>query len=123
ITRQIFEIDRDRLTSGGGTSAMDMMLQFIRQTARDEHFAAPAADLLVHDRIRTNREIQRVPLRQRLGTTQPKLRDAVYIMEANIEQPLSLSELAVHTKLSERQLGRLFREKLDCTPNEYYMQL
>ena len=123
ISNRLYEIDRDRLTSGGGTAAMDMMLHFIAGFDEDTQRAAAVADLLVHDRIRTDREIQRVPLRQRFGTTQPRLRDVVAIMEANIEEPLDSAELAAHAGLSERQIERLFRDHLCCTPKGYYMEL
>lgn len=123
VSDRIYEIDLDRLTSGGGTAAMDMMLHYMSTMDHSEHLAPAAADLLVHDRIRADRESQRVPLLQQLGTTQPKLRDAIALMEANIEEPIGLPELSAHTGLSKRQLERLFHDKIGCTPNAYYMQL
>lgn len=123
VSDHLYEIDRNRLTSGGGTAAMDMMLHYIAMVRADRDLAGAAAALLVHDRIRTGRESQHLPLRHEVGTTQPKLRDAVTIMEANIEEPLALAELARHAGLSKRQLERLFAAELDCTPGTYYMQL
>ncbi|MDZ7829843.1 MAG: hypothetical protein U5K33_10280 [Halofilum sp. (in: g-proteobacteria)] len=38
-------------------------------------------------------------------------------MEANLEDPIRLPELANYVDMSERQLGRCFREHLDCTPS------
>lgn len=123
VSDHLYEIDRDRMTSGGGTAAMDMMLHYISLTDQDSRVAASAAELLVHDRIRTGRESQRLPLVHLVGRAQPKLRDAVSIMEANIEQPLSIREVAGHTELSERQLERLFAAELESTPAEYYLLL
>ncbi|ROO27017.1 AraC family transcriptional regulator [Salinisphaera orenii MK-B5] len=123
VSDHLYEIDRNRLTSGGGTAAMDMMLHYIAMVRADGDLAGAAAALLVHDRIRTGRESQHLPLRHEVGMTRPKLRDAVTIMEANIEEPLALAELARHAGLSKRQLERLFAAELDCTPSSYYMQL
>ncbi|WP_440997413.1 GlxA family transcriptional regulator [Arhodomonas sp. SL1] len=123
VSNHLFELDGDRYTSSGGTAAMDMMLQLIARRDDSGRLAAAVADLLVHDRVRDDREPQRVPLRQRLGTSQPRLREAIMIMEANIEEPLRLNELAGHVGLSERQLERLFRRHLDCPPSQYYMEL
>lgn len=123
VSDHLYEIDRNRLTSGGGTAAMDMMLHYISLISRSDELAAAAAELLVHDRIRIGRESQRLPLVHLLGRAQPKLRDAVSIMEANIEQPLSIREIANHTVLSERQLERLFVSELKSTPTEYYLRL
>lgn len=123
VSDHLYEIDRDRLTSGGGTAAMDMMLHYISLLDPSDNIAPAAAELLVHDRIRIGRESQRLPLIHLLGRAQPKLRDAVTLMEANIEQPLSVHEIAAHTALSERQLERLFVTELDYKPIKYYLHL
>jgi len=123
VSNHMFEIDRDRFTSSGGTAAMDMMLQLIARGENGPEIAAAAADLLIHDRMRDSHDLQRIPLRQRLGTARPKLSSAVAIMEANIEDPIRLSDLADYVQLSERQLERLFHDHLDCTPRQYYMEL
>lgn len=123
VSDHLYEIDRDRMTSGGGTAAMDMMLHYMSLIDQSDDITAAAAELLVHDRIRIGRESQRLPLVHLLGRAQPKLRDAVSIMEANIEHPLSIGEIADHTALSERQLERLFVAELKSTPTEHYLHL
>ncbi len=123
VSNHLYEIDRDRFTSGGGTAAMDMMLELIRRSEHGPAIAASTADLLVHDRVRDGHDRQRVPLRQRVGTDEPGLRTAVAIMEGTVDDPLSIAEIASHAKLSERQLARLFRKHLDCTPTRYYRDL
>jgi AraC family transcriptional regulator, glycine betaine-responsive activator len=45
------------------------------------------------------------------------------LMEANVEEPLSLDELARMTEVSQRQLQRLFRRSLGLTPLQYYLNL
>ena len=44
-------------------------------------------------------------------------------MEANIEELISLDEIASHVGLSRRQLERLFQKYLHCVPTRYYMRL
>lgn len=122
-SQQVFEIDRGRYTCSGGTAAMDLMLQYILRHPDGPNIASAVADLLVHERIRGVRDRQRIPLWQRLGTTQRHLSAAVMIMEANTSEPLRLPEIASHVGISSRQLERLFHEHLDCTPLEYYMEL
>lgn len=123
ISDHLYEIDRDRMTSGGGTAAMDMMLHYISLAGQNSEITASAAELLVHDRIRVGRESQRFPLIHRLGTDKPKLRDTAAIMEANIEQPLTMREIANHVALSQRQIERLFASELNISPMEYYLRL
>ena len=123
VSNRLYEIDRNRFTSGGGTAAMDMMLELIRRDGAGSAVAGSAADLLVHDRMRSGADLQREPLRQRLGTGQPALRTAVAIMEGTVNEALPIAEIAAPVRLSARQLERLFRAHLGCTPNRYYRDL
>ncbi|HXH03125.1 MAG TPA: GlxA family transcriptional regulator [Candidatus Competibacteraceae bacterium] len=122
ISSELFEIDRDRYTCSGGTAPLDMMLHLIgRQQGAD--LAAAISEEFICERIRDRHDRQRVPLRLRLGTSQPKLIEAVSLMEANLEEPMSPDELARHVGLSRRQLERLFQKYLNCVPTRYYLEL
>ncbi|MBF8747484.1 GlxA family transcriptional regulator [Pseudomonas monteilii] len=123
ISNQLFELDRDRFTCSGGVAAMDMMLQLVARQAGGQDVAAKAAELLLCDRVRGERERQRVPLRTLLGSAQPKLSQVVAIMEANLEEPLGLDELASLNDVTVRQLERLFHKHLQRTPSQYYLEL
>ncbi|PVZ42497.1 GlxA family transcriptional regulator [Pseudomonas sp. CC120222-01a] len=123
ISSQLFELDRDRFTCSGGVAAMDMMLQLVARQAGGQAIAAKAAELLLCDRVRGERERQRVPLRTLLGSGQPKLSQVVAIMEANLEEPLGLEELASLNEVTVRQLERLFHKYLQRTPSQYYLEL
>ena len=123
ISNQLFELDRDRYTCSGGFASMDMTLQLIAREPGGREIAAHAAELLLCDRARSAQEQQRVPLRQKLGTSQPKLSQVVAIMEANLEEPVSLEELARLNEVSIRQLERLFHKHLQRTPSQYYLEL
>ena len=122
ISQELFEIDRDRYTCAGGVAPMDMMLHLIRRHHGSE-LATAVSEQFSCDRIRDNHDRQRVPLRHRIGTGQPKLMEAVSLMEANIEEPMALDELSQHIGLSRRQLERLFKKYLNCVPTRYYLQL
>ena len=119
----LYEIDRDRYTCSGGIAPVHMMLNLIRLQPDGAELAAMAAELMVCERIRSTGDMQRVPLRQRIGTSQPKLSEAAALIESNLEEPLSVDELARHVKLSARQLERLFNEYLQCTPGAYCLEL
>ncbi|MFZ5957834.1 GlxA family transcriptional regulator [Pseudomonas knackmussii] len=118
----LFSIDRNRFTSSGGTAPMDMMLHLIgREHGRD--LPAAISEMFVCERIRDEQDRQRVPLRHTLGSCQPKLMEIVALMEANIEEPIELDEIAVYVNVSRRQLERLFQKYLDCSPSRYYLKL
>ena len=122
VSQELFEIDRDRYTCAGGVAPVDMMLHLIRRQHGSE-LATAVSEQFICDRIRDNHDRQRVPLRHRIGTGQPKLLEAVSLMEANIEEPMALDELSQHIGLSRRQLERLFKKYLNCVPTRYYLQL
>ena len=122
VSSELFELDRDRVTCSGGTAPLDMMLTIINR----EHgggLAVEVSEEFICERIRGRNDRQRIPLRLHLGTSQPKLVEAVSLMEANLEEPMSLDELAKHVGLSRRQLERLFQKHLNCVPTRYYLEL
>ena len=122
ISPELFEIDNNRYTCAGGTAPLDMFLHEIRN-AHGADLASAITEQFMCDRIRDKHDRQRVPLTQRIGTNQPKLAEAVSLMEANIEEPMTLDELSFHVGLSRRQLERLFQRYLQCVPTRYYLEL
>ncbi|RCV86610.1 GlxA family transcriptional regulator [Billgrantia montanilacus] len=122
LTTRLFCIDRDRATCSGGTAPLDMMLNLIaKDHGRD--LAAGISEMFICERMRNEQDQQRIPLRHVLGTTQPKLLEIVALMEANLEEPIALDELAGYVCVSRRQLERLFQKNLHCSPSRYYLKL
>jgi AraC family transcriptional regulator, glycine betaine-responsive activator len=122
VTGGLFEIDDDRFTSAGGTTALDMMLSVIT-TQHGPDMAAQVAETILHSPIRHHSENQRLSLPARIGARHPKLVSIIEKMEENLEDPLSPSLLAKQAGLSTRQLERLFRRYLDRSPKRYYLEL
>ncbi len=121
-TEELFELDRDRYTSAGGTAPMDMMLNIVK----NEHghkLAVAISEQFMCDRMRGPYDRQRIPLKLLVGTNQPKLTDAVALMEANLEELIALDDLASLVGISRRQLERLFKKYLNCVPRRYYLDL
>ena len=122
ISPDLFELDRDRYTCSGGSAPLDMMLTLIGR-AHGGELAAAIAEMFICERIRSVHDRQRIPLKQRFGSSQPKLIEIVQLMEANVEEPMSLDELSRHVGISRRQLERLFQKYLNCVPTRYYLEL
>jgi transcriptional regulator GlxA family with amidase domain len=121
-TSHLFDWDRDRMTACGGLSVLDLLLALL---ARDHgaELAGAVSEELVVERIREGGERQRIPLQNRLGSSHPKLTQAVLLMEANIEEPLTTDEIAQHVCVSRRQLERIFKQYLNRVPSQYYLEL
>ncbi len=122
VTNNLFEVDGRRYTCSGGTAAMDMMLFLIGQQ-QGMTLAASISEQFVCERIRSSDDPQRIPLKARIGANQPKLIEAVTLMEANIEEPLSTDDLSHHVGVSRRHLERLFKKHLQTVPSRFYLQL
>jgi transcriptional regulator GlxA family with amidase domain len=118
----LFEIDHDRATCGGGASVADLFLHIVGRQLGAEITTA-LAELLLLDRIRGRDDRQRIPLQNQVGGNQPKLVQAVMLMEANLEEPLTTDEVAQHVCVSRRQLERLFKQHLEKVPSQYYLEL
>lgn len=122
VAADLFEVDRNRLTCSGGTAALDLMLHLIQEKHGNE-IATKVSEQCLLDRIRQSHDHQRMPYRVRLGVHNPKLINAIEMMESNIEEPLNQEMLARYIGLSRRQLERLFRKHLGRTPAQYYLEL
>jgi len=122
IERTLYVIDRDRMTCAGGTAPMDMVLALIT----DHHgvdFARLVSDWYMHTEIRPAIGPQRGGLVERVGVNTPAILHAVEAMEDNLAEPLPLNRLADRARVSERQLNRLFREKIGRSTMGYYRDL
>jgi len=122
LTKSVFVIDGNRLTTAGGTASIDLMLKLIADD-HGEELANAVADQLIYSSIRTDQDTQRLSIPTRIGVRHPKLSRVIQIMEQSIEEPISPATLARDVGLSTRQLERLFRRYLDRSPKRYYMEL
>ncbi|TDK45079.1 GlxA family transcriptional regulator [Antarcticimicrobium luteum] len=122
LTKSVFVIDGNRITTAGGTSSIDLMLKLIAND-HGEDLASAVADQLIYSSIRTDQDTQRLSVPTRIGVRHPKLSQVIQMMEANIEEPISPAILARDVGMSTRQLERLFRRYLNRSPKRYYMEL
>jgi transcriptional regulator GlxA family with amidase domain len=122
FSEQLFAIDRDRYTCTGGVAPLDLMLHIIReQLGRD--IVPLISEQFILDRIRNDQDRQHIPLQARVGLFHENLIEAAALMEANIEEPLSLDEIAALVGVSRRQIERLFKRYVGQVPTKYYLDM
>lgn len=122
VTNKLFEFDRDRFTSSGANATLEMMLHLISEQ-HGHDLSAAVAEQFIHITVADPDQPQRMPLRQRLRISHPKLIDVITRMEDNLEETLSREELAANVGLSTRQVERLFKKYLGRTPARHYLEL
>lgn len=122
LTKSVFVVDGNRVTTAGGTSSIDLMLKLIADQY-GEDVANLVADQQIYSSIRTDQDTQRLSVPTRIGVRHPKLSQVIQKMESHIEEPISPAALAKEVGMSTRQLERLFRRYLNRSPKRYYMEL
>ncbi len=122
LNDQLFTIDRDRFTCSGGVAPLDLMLHLVKSKL-GARVSQLISEQFIVDRVRNDRDRQYVPLRAQIGVSHETLIRVAQLMEQNIEKPLSLDEIAAATRLSRRQIERLFKRHLNCVPKRYYLQM
>lgn len=123
ITEDIYVIDEDRLTSCGGAASADLALEIIR-LQQGTALANAAGRYIFHERLRKGNEGQLPQDREPLGFEVPKkIRQAVNLMETELETPLPITQISNQISLSQRQLNRLFKTHTGMTPISYYVNV
>lgn len=122
LAPNLFELDGPHLSCCGGGASADFALTLV-EALYGANVQAEIKEALCIDKVRGPEERQRVALQARFGALQPKLSEAVTLMESNIEEPLSTDDIAGLVGLSRRQLERLFKQYLGSLPSRYYLEL
>ncbi|MBF8223184.1 GlxA family transcriptional regulator [Halomonas sp. 328] len=115
----LYEVDARGFSCAGGSAAIDMALDLVRRR-HGEALAARVNAQLVHARGRLPASRQRPAVPPHLPL---ELRRAIGLMEANLESPLAIADLARRLALSWRGLERLFLRYLACSPRDHYLGL
>lgn len=110
------------ISSAGMASSYDAMITLVAEFSTPQ-LAGTVARVLLLERSRIGSAEQ--PLGVGITSTLPDgpLRNALAIMEMNIEEPLSTHAIAHRIDVSTRQLERLFARYLGTSPNRHYRQI
>lgn len=121
VSDKTMVIGDNRATCAGPVSALEMMLKLIGQLKGSDVVRA-IREILSCDQVAENQDS--VPLQLGDNPTLPEtLLSIMELMRNNIEEPLSLEELATCTGISRRQMERLFQSHLEASPSRYYLEL
>ena len=117
VTSEAFVIDGDRLTASSPAGAYHMALAWMKRL-HGKALVDGIEDILSFEESR----YRRIKPAQHFSLSAP-LREVVNLMDANLEEPLQMEQLAIYAGRSRRQIERLFKEQLGTTPQRYYLEL
>jgi len=119
---QVFVIDRNRMTCAGGVACLDVMLADIRtrfgRTLSDE-----VAEQVVYLAPRDTSEPQRNAQENGQSAVATVLKQAIKVMENNIERTVRIPDVAQSLGLSQRKLERLFNKHFECSAVAFYRRV
>lgn len=121
VSQRALMIEDKRVTSAGANSALDMMLALIERVQGKEIVRA-IREILSCDQVAESGETKLSQVADN-PSFPDSLRNLLQLMTSNIEEPLSVDELAACVKVSRRHIERLFQTHLESTPSRYYLEL
>jgi len=106
------------ITCAGGLAVISLMLTLIERHCGVAVKTSVARDLVACElRPTGDNNVNHSP------STDGGIEVVIEAMRAALEEPMTLAELARKTRVSARQLSRLFQDRLGCGPMTYYRRL
>ncbi|MCG8685108.1 MAG: GlxA family transcriptional regulator [Desulfobacterales bacterium] len=122
VTDEIFIEDKKMITCPGGSSVTDLALFIIERDLGKERAIKCLRHLLLnwgrpqnHPQLPFNKEFATI--------SDPRVRKAVFLMEQNMSEPLTVKDIADHVHISPRQVERLFKLHMNATPLSYFRKI
>ncbi|WP_287106979.1 GlxA family transcriptional regulator [Mesorhizobium sp.] len=117
-----YEIDGDTYSCSGGDAAFDMFLQFVK-----EDYESPIANRVCEKAtamtVREPGDRQRLPLHAGAAINHDALLKIIEQMERHIDEPVALEDMAASSRLSRRQVERIFSKQIGRSPARYYLEM
>ncbi|MEO9653931.1 GlxA family transcriptional regulator [Marinomonas sp.] len=109
------------LTCSGPNSTLDMMLMFIEKEHGKES-AKAIVEVIASDRSPTTDAKITNHFLLADSNIPECIKEAITLMENNIEDILTIDEITQLVGISRRQIERLFKSNIGVTPARYYME-
>lgn len=115
ISKQIFCIDGNIVTCGGGNAAVDLVVSMVERQYGNG-LATKVAEMCLHGKPRGGDHSQRLSISAELGLRHPALAKILLDLKANSGSELDMECLAARHGLSRRQIERLFQKHVGSSP-------
>ena len=122
VSSQRYVIDNTIWTCSGATPAFEMMLHYLR-TVHNQSLALDVANVFIYAETSAASDEQASLSLGRLQQVEPRLVQAIRLMETHIEDTLSTKSIAESIGVSLRTLEQLSLKYLGFAPGKYYLRL
>ena len=117
-----YVIDGAIFTTGGASPTFDLMLHLIRSRL-GMAVALDVASVFIYDQARQATDAQPLVSLGRLDGYDPRLAQAIRLMESHVDRPLTTAAIARRTGVTTRTLEKTFAAAIGETPGAYYLRL
>jgi transcriptional regulator GlxA family with amidase domain len=117
-----YVIDGPVFTTGGASPTFDLMLHLVRSRL-GMAVALDVASVFIYDQARAATDAQPLVSLGRLEGYDPRLAQAIRLMEAHVDRPLTTAAIARRTGITARALELIFRKSIGETPGAYCLRL
>ena len=122
VSSQRYVIDQHVWTCSGATPAFEMMLQYIR-TEHNQSLALDVANVFIYAETSAASDEQASISLSRLQDVEPRLVQAIRLMETHLEDTLATKNIAESIGISLRTLEQISIKHLGFTPGKYYLRI
>jgi transcriptional regulator GlxA family with amidase domain len=117
-----YVIDGPVFTTGGASPTFDLMLHLVRSRLGIA-VALDVASVFIYDQARAATDAQPLVSLGRLEGYDPRLAQAIRLMEAHVDRPLTVAAIARRAGVTARALEIIFKRSIGETPGAYYLRL
>ena len=117
-----YVIDGPVFTTGGASPTFDLMLHLVRSRL-GMAVALDVASVFIYDQARAATDAQPLVSLGRLDGYDPRLAQAIRLMEGHVDRPLTVSAIARRCGVTARTLEKTFAAAIGETPGAYYLRL
>lgn len=117
-----YVIDGPVVTAGGASPVFDLMLHLIR-SRHGMMVALDVASVFIYDQTRAATDAQPLVSLGRLDSHDPRIAQAIRLMENHIDRPLTMAALAARLGITTRTLEKIFMASVGETPGAYCLRL
>ncbi|CAM3070034.1 GlxA family transcriptional regulator [Paracoccus nototheniae] len=121
VTDQIFVVDRDRLTCSGGASSAHLAAYLVNKHVGPAQASKSLHIMIIDEALQADKPQPGITMD--FKTRDPMVLRALLMMQQNMEQPLTVADIARRIGHGKRQLERHFQAAVGTSPQAAFLDM